>query len=145
MAQLVFCITYESQLEMFESTRVVMAINEDELEKNKDEPGNETIILSKYDGKETIRKDCEDGKDLDESTAEVLIFADTLLKSLKRTTRKGKTKWKWTGKIAEFKDFVASVLEHQGSWKIRRKTTNKCMNSRKVITITFLLGGHQPR
>ena len=52
---------------------------------------------------------------------------NTLLKSLKRTTRKGKTKWKWTGKIAELKDFVALVLEHKGSWKIRREN-NKQMH-----------------
>ena len=55
----------------------MVAFNEDELEKNKDEQGNETIILSTYDGEETVRKD---GEDFDESTVEVLIFADTLLK-----------------------------------------------------------------
>ena len=57
--------------------------------------GNETIILSTYNGEETVREDREDGEDLDESTTEVLIFVDTLLKSLKSSARKGKTKWKW--------------------------------------------------
>ena len=41
--------------------------------------GNETIILSTYNGEETVREDREDGEDLDESTKEVLIFVDTLL------------------------------------------------------------------
>ena len=80
----------KGQRDTFESNRVVVAINEDELKKNKNEQGNETIILSKYDSEETVRKDREDGDDLDESTAEVLIFADTLLKSLKRKMRKVK-------------------------------------------------------
>ena len=105
----------------------MVAINEDELEKYKDEKGNQAIILSTYDGEETVREDRENGEDLDESTAKVLIFADTLLKSLKRTRRKGKTKRKWTGKIAELKDFVALVLEHKGSWEIRREN-NKQMH-----------------
>ena len=74
----------ESQSETFESNRVVVAINEDELEKNKDEQGNETIILSTYDGEETVCKDREDSEDLDESTA-VLIFADTLFYKITKT------------------------------------------------------------
>ena len=114
----------ESQRETVESNRAVVAIYEDELEKNKGEHGSETIMLSTYDSEESVREDCED---LNESTTEVLIFADTLLKSLKRTTRKGKTKWKWTGKIAELMDFVALVLEHKRSWKIRREN-NKQMH-----------------
>ena len=134
----------EGQRETVESNRAVVAINEDELERNKGEQENEIVILSIYDGEESVPKDGEDSEDPDESTADVLIFADTLLKSQKCTTRKGKTKWKWTGKIAELKDFVAVVLEHKGSWKIRGKTTNKCMYSRKVIAITFLPGGHRP-
>ena len=48
-----------------------------------------------------------------------------MLKSLKRTTRKGKTKRKWTGIIAELKNFVALVLEHKGLWKIRRENNKQ--------------------
>ena len=107
--------------------RAVVAINEDELKRNKGKQGNETVILSTYGDEESVCKDREDSEDPDESTADVLIFADTLLNALKRTTRKGKTKWKWTGKIAELKNFVALVLEHNGSRKIRREN-NKQMH-----------------
>ena len=71
--------------EAFESNGVVAAFNEDELEKNKDEQGNETIILSTYDGKETVGKDREDSEDLDESTAEVLIVACRHLVEITKT------------------------------------------------------------
>ena len=114
----------EGQRETVESNRAVVAINEDELKRNKGKQGNETVILSTYDDEESV---CKDREDPDESTTDIIIFADTLLKALKRTTRKGKTKWKWTGEIAELKDFVALSLEHNGSWKIRREN-NKQMH-----------------
>ena len=83
----------EGQRETVESNRAVVAINEDELKRNKGEQGNETVILSTYNDEESVCKDREDSENPDESTADVLIFADTLLKALKRTTRNGKTKW----------------------------------------------------
>ena len=70
----------ESQRETVESNRAVVAIYEDELEKNEGEHGSETVMLSTYDGEESVREDREDGEDLNESTTEVLIFAEHLVK-----------------------------------------------------------------
>ena len=77
----------EGQRETIESNRAVVAINEDELKRNKGKQGNKAVILSTYDDEESVRKDREDSEDPDESTADVLIFADTLSKKNRNAQR----------------------------------------------------------
>ena len=51
--------------------------------------------------------------------ADLLIFADTLLKNLGRKKEKGKVRIKWNGECTALKDFVTLALKYEGAWKCR--------------------------
>ena len=93
---------------------------EDEDDQKETRPDRPTRNMQREVIVNNVVSERDDGNELDLGintdfdTSDVLIFAD-ILKHLSRKTQKGKTQVKWTGKLSELKDFVALLLDSQGS------------------------------
>ena len=65
-------------------------------------------------------------KDLEQlehdDAANAILFGDTLLKYLQKSTAKDKAQFKWLGDLQQLKDFVSIILNASGKW---RKHGNK--------------------
>ena len=107
------------------------------------------VIVNNVDSErdDSKRDDCDEldlGINTEFDTSDVLIFAD-ILKHQSRKTQKGKSQVKWTEKLSELKDFVALLLDSQGSWKPRcsngkqyhvlkkNSQTINCLGGRRVV------------
>lgn len=110
------------------SSKLVVSEDEDELElglSSAETSGEDSFEQERSAETEVgkAQKEAEEEvqpqKEVISGDADLLIFADSLLKLLGRKKEKGKDRIKWNGEIAGLKDFVTLVLKHEGAWKCR--------------------------